>query len=250
MAWFKAEHRVLLAAVALAAEAGFDSDAWQLPATLKTSFYRQGYWDSLLAVQQTALAAALRLRDRNAQAIAHQNLAMVQNLFGHDQQAHSHFMDALDLWRQIGDRAGAGRTLNALVTLFAKQARYGEALDHCLQALGLFRAVGDRVWQANLLNNVGHLHSLLGNYQQALAFCQQAMTLQQELGDWQDQHFTWDSMGFAHQHLGHHAEALDCYERALAISREASNRPGQAVILTHLGDAYHSAGKPLRAREA
>jgi hypothetical protein len=62
-AWFEAEHHVLLAAVALAAERGFGVHAWQLPWTMWGFHDRCGHWHQHAASQRTALAAATRLGD-------------------------------------------------------------------------------------------------------------------------------------------------------------------------------------------
>jgi tetratricopeptide (TPR) repeat protein len=250
MAWFEAEHRVLLAAVAKAADAGLDIHAWQLSAALTTFLNRRGHWDSLLTVQQAGLAAALRLGDLKAQAITHRSLGMTQSLFGFYEEAHSHLVQALDVCRQLGDRPGEGRVHNAIATLFDRQGRYSDSLDHCLQALSLFQAAGDRSWQAIILNNIGYCQALLGNHQLALGCCQQSMTLHQELGDRNGQAFTSDTLGLVHRHLGHHAEAADCHEHALALFRDLGDRLSQAKVLVNLGDVHQAADSAQAAREA
>ena len=250
MAWCEAEHRVLLAIVSRAAEAGLDTHAWQLPTSLTIFLSRRGHWDSLPAIHQTGLAAALRLGDLKAQAIAHRSLGYAFSLLRQYEEAQSHFMHAIDLFRQLGDRPGEARAHHGLSGPLNGQGRYKDGLDHSLQALGLFQAMGDRRYQATVLNNIGFFHAQLGEYQQALDFCRQALALHTELGDWESEGYTWNSLGLAHQHLGHHDEAVDCYSRALAISRQAGDRPNQAAHLADLGDAHHAAGNPMAAREA
>ena len=44
LAWFEAEHQVLLAAVTLAAESGFDTHAWQLPWAMASFLQARGHW--------------------------------------------------------------------------------------------------------------------------------------------------------------------------------------------------------------
>src|SRR5205085_1245103 len=60
LAWFMAEHRAVLAAVDLAADARFDVHAWQLPWTLANYLQRHGHWHDWVSTQHTALAAAIR----------------------------------------------------------------------------------------------------------------------------------------------------------------------------------------------
>lgn len=66
MAWFGAEHRVLLAAADRAAATGLDIHAWQLPWVLADFFNLRGHSHDLAATQHAALEAARRLADREA----------------------------------------------------------------------------------------------------------------------------------------------------------------------------------------
>ena len=249
MAWFEAEHAVLMAALRLASNAGLYTHAWKLPTKLTPFFYRRGHWDSYLIAHKTGLAAAVRLGDVRAQALARRNVGTAHWLLGHYEEAQTFLAQALSLFRQVGDRAGEGRTHNALAMLFEGIGQHNESIGHCLLALSLFESVGDRQWQATMLNNIGWFQAQLGDYEQALIRCQQALTMLQDIGDRNAQAYVWDSIGFAHEHLGHHDEAVDCYEHALALALQLDDRLNQAKILTNLGDAHHAAGREHAARD-
>jgi DNA-binding SARP family transcriptional activator len=68
MAWFTAEHPVLLAAMEQATRAGFHQHTCQLAWTLDVFLHRRGHWHDRAATQRAALEAARRLGDRGAQA--------------------------------------------------------------------------------------------------------------------------------------------------------------------------------------
>jgi hypothetical protein len=68
LAWFKAEHHVLVAIAGLAAASGFDTCAWQLPWSMATFLDWQGHWHDWAATQRIALAAVTRQDDKGAQA--------------------------------------------------------------------------------------------------------------------------------------------------------------------------------------
>ena len=114
MAWFDAEVPVLLALIAYADANGFDIHAWQMPWTLGPFFNRRGRWRDYIASQQTALAAALRLGDTLALAHAHHLLGHVQSQVGDYEAADPNFRRALDLFRELGDRANEAVVLNGL----------------------------------------------------------------------------------------------------------------------------------------
>ena len=250
LAWFEAEHQVLLAAVILAAESGFDTHAWQLPWAMASFLQARGHWQERAATQRTALAAATRLGDIAAQAVCSRLLAAACNELGDHDQARGHFASSLTLYQRLGDRLGQAKVHQSLGVLAERQGRYADALEHAEQALRLYQAIGDKASEADALNNVGWYHGLLGDYQQARAFCRQALTLSAEAGHHWLEGYVWDSLGYAEHHLGNLAEAAACYQRALSIKREAGERFDEADTLTHLGDTRHAAGEVAQAREA
>jgi tetratricopeptide (TPR) repeat protein/transcriptional regulator with XRE-family HTH domain len=250
MAWFEEEHQVLLAAIALAADSGFDAHAWQMPWALASFLQIRGHRQDCAAVLRTATAAATRLGDTAAQALSGRLLALACTDVGDHAQAHSHFATSLTLYRQLGDRLGEASIHQGLGALAERQERFAEALRHAEQALVLYQSVGYKAAEAEALNNIGWYHDLLGNYQQARAFCRQALALCAEADFRWLEGYAWDSLGYAEHHLGNLAEAADCCQRALSFLRESGDRHGEATTLTHLGDTHHAAGDLARAQLA
>jgi DNA-binding SARP family transcriptional activator len=250
LAWFSAEHAVLLAAIDHAAATGSDAHTWQLAWTIDTYLNRRGHWRDLAAVAHAAVAAAGRLADLPAQARAHRLLARAHLRLGRLDDAYIELGNALDLFGRADDPAGQADIHLSLGHVWERRGQPAEALHHAGQALGLFRAAGHRRGQALALNAVGWCHALHGDHQQALTHCQQALALHQELVDHHGQAATWDSLGYAHHHLGHHAQAIACYRHAADLYRTLGDRYNEADVLTHLGDTHQTAGNPDAARTA
>jgi DNA-binding SARP family transcriptional activator/tetratricopeptide (TPR) repeat protein len=250
LGWFDAEHQVLIAAVALAADTGFDVGAWQLPWALTDYLDWHGHWQELAAIQRTALAAATRLGDTAGETIARRLLARAQARLGDYAQARAHLNHCLEYYRRFGDSLGQAGVHQSLGGVAMCQGRYAGALVHAEQALVLFRATGHRAGQAGALSNAAWCHALLGHYHQAEAFCWQALAMSRELGDRSSEAGCWDILGFAEHKLGNLTEAVRYLRRALGIFRELGDRYEQAEILTHLGDAHHTTGKQRDAAHA
>ncbi len=248
--WFEAERHVLIAAVTLAADAGFDACAWQLPWTLADFLLRRGYWPECAAVQRTALAAATRLGDKAGQAKVRWALAWACTRLADYDEARAQLAASLELLRQLGDRAGEARVQQSLGAVAGFQDRDADALDHAEQALVLFQAVKDRAGQAGALNDIGYCHAKLGDYERARATCQQALALYIELGNRSGEAVTWDSLGYAEHQIGRLSDAAACYQRALGLFRELGTRLFEAEILTHLGDTHRAADDRQQARDA
>ncbi|HET8658646.1 MAG TPA: tetratricopeptide repeat protein [Micromonosporaceae bacterium] len=250
MAWFGAEHRVLLAAADRAAAAGLDVHAWQLPWVLADFFNLRGHGQDLATTQHTALEAARRLADRQAQAHIHRTLARACAWRGGYEEAHLHLDQALGLYAELGDQIGLAHIHLNIGSVLGRQGRHREALEHAQRAHALYRATGRDAWRARALDAVGWLYAQLGEYHQALAYCRQALALHQEVGDRHGEAEAWDSLGYAHHHLGGHDQATVCYERAIGLYRGLGDRFNEATTLSNLGDARVDARDPQAARTA
>jgi tetratricopeptide (TPR) repeat protein len=250
VAWFEAEHQVLLAAVALATGSGFDTHAWQLPWAVAPFLEGRGHWQEWAATQRTALAAATRLGDTAAQAQSGRLLGAACASLGDHHQAVNHYTSSLRLYQRLGDRHGEAKIQQNIGGLASRQGRHADALGHAEQALRLYQDIGDKAGEASALNDVGYRHVLLGNYQQARGFCRQALALSAGAGQRWLEGAAWDSLGCAEHHLGNLAEAAGCYQRALSIAQEYGDRLTEAKTLTHLGDTHCAADQLALAREA
>ena len=130
LAWFEAEHQVLLAAVTLAAGSGSDTHAWQLPWAMESFLQASGHWQEWAATQRTALAAATRLGDTAAQALSSRLLANACTYLGDLDQARGHFASSLALYQRLGNRLGEAKVQQSLGMLAERQGRYADALGH------------------------------------------------------------------------------------------------------------------------
>jgi DNA-binding SARP family transcriptional activator len=250
IAWFTAEHRTMLAAIARAAEIGLDLHAWQLAWTLASYLDWRGHWHDLAATQTAALAAAKRLGAADAEAHTRRLLARAHRRLGRLDEAYEHAREALELARTAGDEAAQAHAHISVGTICERQERHGLALEHSREALDLYRRLADPVGQATALNNICVDHTALGEYTPALAAGQQALAILEEAGHRPGQAATWDSIGYTHHCLGDHRSAIACYHRAIQLHRAVGNRFFEADTLAHLGDTYAAAGDGDDAQSA
>jgi len=250
LAWFTAERQVLAAVVELAAEAGFETHAWQLAWTLERFHERRGHWHDWARLHGIALGAAQRLPDRAGVAHAHRGLGRAHALLRHYEDAHTHLRAALGLFGEAGDRIGQAYTHYYIGWVLTRQDRQEEALGETRAALELYRAADHQRGQASTLNAVGWLLTVLGEYEDALAHARQALALYGELGDDRAQSLTWDTVGYAYHHLGRYAEAVDSYGNALRPYRITGDRYNEAGTRNRLGDTHAGAGDLASARDS
>ncbi|MEQ4299900.1 BTAD domain-containing putative transcriptional regulator [Plantactinospora sp. B6F1] len=245
--WFAAERLVLLALLVHVAGSGRDVQTWQLAWILATYLDRRGHWYDLVGTQRAAVAAARRLAEPAAQAVAYRFLARAYTRLGRLDDADTQLRNALELYDHCGDQAGQGHTHLNLSLMWERRGRLPEALDHARRALGLLHDAGSRLGVARARNAVGWYHTLLEDHSSALAYCEQALLELQELDDRNGQANTWESLGRAHHHLGHRARSLRCYDQALRLYRAIGDRHLEGITLSHLGDTHHAFGDPRAA---
>jgi tetratricopeptide (TPR) repeat protein/transcriptional regulator with XRE-family HTH domain len=250
LAWFETEHAALTGVTALAADAGYDVAAWQLPWIMTDYLARRGHWRELDAAHRGALAAARRVGDEVAEARAHGGIARAAARTGSLDHAHLHLRHSMEIYERLGHGAGLARTHRALGNVLELQGRTREALDYAYRAMELYREIGDRAGVASGFSQVGWYQTLLGDHEEAVASCERALAAYEGLNDIDAEAGAWDSLGHAHHHLGHHAEAVACFQKAISQFREVGDRYYETDVLTHLGDSHQAAGDPAAAREA
>jgi tetratricopeptide (TPR) repeat protein len=249
-AWLEAEHAVLLAAINQAAHDGFDAHAWQLPWSVDTYFSRQGRWHDMVAVNHTALEAAIRLGDVAGQAYTLCGLGRANFLLGRFDDAEKHLWLALELFEQLpDDRTGKARTHINMGTALGRQGRYDDALHQAEKARDLYAAAGHKAGFAGATNNIGWYSYNLGFYEQAMALCEEALITFREIGSVFGVAHAMDSLGCAHFGVGQHEQAISLLREAGEAFAVIGDRLSQAEILRHLGDALNASGDRDAARE-
>jgi tetratricopeptide (TPR) repeat protein len=154
-AWLETEHTVLTRIVPAAAAAGLDVHAWQLAWSLVNHLTVQGCWTDLAASQRTALAAAGRIGDQDAERRALRQVAHAEFTLGNLDRADECLQRALHLCAEREDKVGEANTHISLAVLRGQQERFGDVNEHSRRALELYRQAGHRVGEAGLFRPSG-----------------------------------------------------------------------------------------------
>jgi tetratricopeptide (TPR) repeat protein/transcriptional regulator with XRE-family HTH domain len=240
--WLEAERANLHAAAADAAARGHHEQVAQIAAAIGGFLFNRGYWDQVIALQRTALAAARRAGDRAAQAAALNQLCLAQGLTGDNQAAVASQRQALDLYRDLGDRRGQGDALHSLGLVHQRADDYPASAVAAGQALELYRGAGDRMGQGDALTILGFAHLYAGDYSAAAAAAQQALDLFRDLGDKLGQGTALEVLGGTQVYTGCYPAATVSFRQALGLFREAGDRKGDGALLVDLGDVQRLTG--------
>ncbi|WP_214325727.1 AfsR/SARP family transcriptional regulator [Nonomuraea sediminis] len=239
LAWLDAERANLVLAA--------DHDAPHtclLATTLYRYLYDHAHHDDALALYGKALQAARRRQDPAGEGRALTDLGWVHQVQGNHDVAREHFDRALAACRTAEDLRGQAR---ALVGLGRVATDHEPARKANLQALELFREIGDRFGEAVTLDYLGIVHERLGQYADAADLHRQALELSREIGSRGGEADALNNLGAACARLGRHAEARDHLEQALELYRRFGYRRGEATALNSLAEVAATLGDPGQA---
>jgi DNA-binding SARP family transcriptional activator/tetratricopeptide (TPR) repeat protein len=250
LAWFGAEHAILIRLIDSATEHGLDVYVLRLAWIMHDYLDRQGHWHDSRETKRAAVAVAVRTGDSLGEAHMRRLIAGAYIRLARYDEARAELEPALLLYRQAGEVANEGHAEHSLGFLAEAQGRPAEALAHSYRALELHRAGDNRTGVGSAYAAVGWYHALLGQYEEALAACEQALEISRALDHRIAIGAISHSLGYIHRKRGRHAESLDAYRRALLVFREAGDRQYEADTLTELGEVHQQAGDPGGARDA
>ncbi len=248
--WFDAEQPCLLAVQQLAVEIGWDIKVWQLASTLNTFHSRRGRVSDDLTVWQLGLAAAERLDDSSAKALAHRCLGHGYARANRQDEALDHLRQALALFELTDDRRGQGHCHQILAWIWEQRGDDQLAMDHSVLARSHFHEVGQPALEAMAFNAMGWYAGRLGRYDEARIHCEAALDLFRLQSFPEGEAETLDSLGFIALKTGRYADAVEHYQRALVMFREAGNAYAEANTLAGLGNSHTALGDLDQAREA
>jgi tetratricopeptide (TPR) repeat protein len=175
------------------------------------------------------------------------DLGLAYGLVSHAEQKRTFMQQAIDLYREVGDRRNEGSALCNLGIAYAEQSQMETAIGCFEQALAIARELGDRRLEGMTLGNVGTAYGALGEMQKAIGYFNQDLTLARELGNRRDEGIALGNLGNAYSSLGEIQKAIGYYEQRLAIARELGDRRGEGIVLGNLGTAYRKLGEPEKA---
>ncbi|RMG08689.1 MAG: CHAT domain-containing protein, partial [Cyanobacteria bacterium J055] len=166
------------------------------------------------------------------------------------------FQTALQVYKNRGDRLRESDTLDRLGNLYDELGEYANALEYYQQSDNIRKEVGDRQGESETSTYLGITYIRLGQTQKAIDSLQQAWEIYRNLTTKDRSWLRSDSpegtilssLALAYGKLGETSPALRFAKQSLASYRRVNDRPGEAIALTRVGEAYLSAGNPDKAR--
>ncbi len=176
-------------------------------------------------------AQTVEARKAEADRLFQEGMNMYDNInFG---GALGKFEEALLIYQEIDDKAGAGTTLHQIGLVYNSRNEYQKALDYYQQALAIQREVNDGTGARISLYRIGKIYDRLENYQQALYYYQKSAAIPHKFSDdsqesaackdraWQ--RIAFEGIGRVYQSLEDYQQSFDYYQKAAVIEKKLSH---------------------------
>ena len=245
-AWLSQELPTLSACVEYTATHGHEAAAIDLAAAAQSFLRLDAQWQRALAMHETALTAANRVRDRLAQANSHYLLGKAGQMLCEFDMATKHLANALNLYAELDDRSGEAYVLHETGILRGMQGNYAAAVAPQTKARDLFLALNNDTARTNAVMHLGFSHSYLGHYDLALGMLSQARQSFMVLGERLDEATALRLLAAVQRQRGELRHASDSARRSLRLAGEAGSRLFMAVARVEVGTAQRDLGDPRR----
>ena len=242
LAWARTERDNLLACLDYVTRAGKDSRIVALTTGLSALMQHDGPHVDDVALHDTAVLAARRAGDRQAEANVRHDLGVALYLAGEYLPAAASHEAACAIFRELADRQGEGTALVFLGTARRMVGDLPAALAALETGLAICQDLDDQLGQGWALMDLGMVRYQQGEYPAAVEALKEGLAVYQDAGYQLGQGNTLVFLGVVRVGTGEYPAAAEALEEALSISTEIGNVHVQANALTYLGDLRQRTG--------
>ncbi len=157
-------------------------------------------------------------------------------------QAFQSLQQSLQLYQEIGDKAGMANCWGVLGDIERNYGNWDEAERLYRQSLEVMTELGDRKGMATYCGLLGNIQRNRGNWEKAEHLYRQSLELRSELGDRSGMATSWGLLGDIQQNRGNWDEAERLYRQSLEVQTELGDKSGIAASWGLLGDIQRNRG--------
>ncbi|MBE9109940.1 tetratricopeptide repeat protein [Nodosilinea sp. LEGE 07298] len=152
--------------------------------------------------------------------------------------ALSLLQQALQSYRNMGNKESQAKVLLTLAHLYYRVADYLWAADYGRQCLRVARELGDDALMQQTLGHLGNSYRHLGNLQRALEYMGQSLTMAKKTGDRPGEMRSLNNLAMVYRAKGLTRQAATLYEASLMMATTLGDRTTKLQILQNLGNTY------------
>jgi predicted ATPase/class 3 adenylate cyclase len=210
---------------------------------------QQGDYGPAKAMHERSLALFRELDDKLGIARELDALGEIAYLQGDYERSVELHTESLALRHEIGDKEGIAVSLGHLGIIARDRGRYQYAVDLLEESLKISRELDDKLMTALSLTNLGKIAYTLCEYRRATHLFEEAVSLYRELNDRLGISNILQNLGDVARDQGDFVRALEMYEECIELKREIGDRRGIAYITASQGEVAFYQGNYSRAKE-
>jgi tetratricopeptide (TPR) repeat protein len=153
-------------------------------------------------------------------------------------EALKYYFDALRINEELGNKPDIAATLCNIGIVYNSQQDYQNALEYITKANKIDEALGNKSGIAANLGDIGELHRNLSDNQKALEYDFKSLQFYRELGDKNGIARNLGNIGIVYSEQKNYPKALEYYLQALQLSKELGLQIGIAMNLGSIGSTY------------
>lgn len=176
--------------------------------------------------------------DRRRQAETLTAIGQAQERAGDDIEASRSYVEALNLYEALNDRAAVLNLLEALAKVTTRINDVSAAVTYATRGAALAQELGNPSSRMRLLALLGDARALLEETSEAAAAYNAALEIVREMGDQRNEAMLKFKLGSVQLDSGDAEQAIRTWDDALKLFREQGRREYEGRVLGGLGSAY------------
>jgi tetratricopeptide (TPR) repeat protein len=237
LAWFDAEHAVLVATVQWAAT-NHPTHTTRLADALDEYQSWRRHLNDRLTVCQTALDACRRASDLLGEGVMWNHLGVALRESRRFEEAVTAHERAREIFREIDHQHGEGSAWSNLGLALQELRRFEEALTSHERAHDILREIGDQRNEVAARNNMGLALKELRRFDEAVTAYEHVLTDCQAIGDRRGEGLAWANLSIVLRELERLDETIAAQKRARDIFQEIGDRHSEGKSWYSLGVSW------------
>jgi two-component system, sensor histidine kinase PdtaS len=181
---------------------------------------------------------ASQLKYKKGTALCKAKMGLVYFNQGQYENALVHYLQALKISEEIGDKNGISDNLCNIGTVYRTQKKYDKALEYQFRALAIDEATGNRYAIASDHTNIGNIYFDAADYQKAMIYYPKALKAFEALAEKQNVATVLNNIGAIYFNRKSYKMAIENFNRAIKIYDAEGDKVGIAIDLNNIGEVY------------
>jgi two-component sensor histidine kinase/Tfp pilus assembly protein PilF len=181
---------------------------------------------------------AIKLDFKKGNALCLGKMGMIYYNQGEYENALVHYLQALKINEEIGNKNGVSDNLCNIGTVYRTQKKYEKALEYQFRALKMDEDMGSNYAIASDHTNIGNIYFDAENYQKAMIYYPKALKVFEELSDKQNTATVLNNIGAVYFNQGNFQIAVENFNKAIKIYEAEGDKLGIAIDLNNIGEVY------------